>query len=160
MKTKTPRTWLAALLLTLSALCFISVTGWLIASPSEEISKAVAASGKKEVKQADTNTFLDALSSVLVTVPKNESAPYLAAATQMRPDLKADIQSEAADVYGAAKDTDEGDRRRRSRHRRKVPICCCPSPNPHSCHTIYLPPKQAQKYLERHPNCRRGVCPG
>ena len=129
MKTNTPRTWLAALLLALSALCFLSVTGWLLASPSEEISKAVAASGKKDVKQADTDTFLDAVSSVLVTVPKKESAPYVAAATQMRPDLKADIQSEAAEVYGAANDTDEADRRRRSRHRRKVAICCqCPTP--------------------------------
>lgn len=159
MKTNTPRTWFAALLLGLSALCFVSVTGWLLASPSEEISKAVAASGKKEVKQADADTFLDAFSSVLVTIPKKESAPYVAAATQMRPDLKADIQTEASEVYGAANDTDEADRRRRSRHRRKVAICC-QCPNPDSCHTLYFSPKEAREFLAKHPNCMRGVCPG
>jgi hypothetical protein len=159
MKTNAPRTLPVALLLILSALCFVSVTGWLLASPSEEISKAVAASGTKEVKQADADTFLDALASVLVKVPKNESAPYVAAATQMRPDLKADIQTEAAEVYGGAKDTDEADKKHRSPHRRKVPICCCPSPNPNSCHTIYLPANQVDKYLEHHPKCSRGVCP-
>ncbi|HEY3662830.1 MAG TPA: hypothetical protein VGL24_06720 [Chthoniobacterales bacterium] len=158
MKIHTPRTWLAAMLLGLSALCFVSVTSWLLASPSEEITKAVAASGKTDAKQADANTFLDALSTVLVTVPKKESAPYVAAATKMRPDLKADIQSEAAAVYDAPNDTDAGDRRRRSRHRRKVPICC-QCPNPDSCHTLYFSPREAREFLEKHPNCRIGECP-
>ena len=152
MKSNTPRTWLAAILVGLVALCFITVTGWLLASPSDQITKAVSASGKTEVKQADADTFLDALSSVLVTVPQKESAPYVAAATKLRPDLKDGIKGTAEDVYGAAKDTNETDRRRVSRHRRKVPICC------HN-HTIYLPPQQAQKYLEHHPECTSGVCP-
>jgi hypothetical protein len=158
MKSNTPRTWLAAIFAVLVALCFISVTGWLLAEPSEEISKAVAASGKKEVKQADPDTFLDALASILVTVPKKESGSYVEAATKMRPDLKADIQGTVGEVYGAATDTDEADRNRRSRHRRKVPICChCP--NPDSCHTLYFSPKEAREFLEKHPQCRRGVCP-
>ena len=158
MKSNTPRTWLAAVLLGCSALLFLSVTGWLLASPAEEINKAVAASGKKDAKQADPDTFLDAVSSVLVTVPKKESAPYIAAATKMRPDLKADIQGEAAGVYGAANDTDQGDHRRRSRHRRKIAICC-QCPNPDSCHTLYFSPKEAREFLAKHPNCERGVCP-
>jgi hypothetical protein len=158
MKPNAPRTWPVALLLILCALCFVSVTGWLLASPSDEISQAVAAGGTKEVKQADADTFLDALASVLVTVPKKESPAYVAAATEMRPDLKAGIQNEAAEVYGGANDTDDADKRRRSRHRRKVPICChCP--NPDSCHTLYLPPREARAFLEKHPECRRGVCP-
>jgi hypothetical protein len=152
MKSKVPRTWLAAILVGLVAVCFISVTGWLLASPSEEITRAVQASGKKEVKQAAADTFLDAFSSVLITVPQKESAPYVAAATKMRPDLKDGIKGTAEDVYGAAKDTDETDRRRVSRHRRKVPICC------HG-HTIFLPPQQVEHYLEQHPECTRGACP-
>ena len=140
MKTTTPRTWLAAVLFVFATLLFVSSAGWLLASPSEEITKAVAAGGKEDAKQADADTFLDAFSSLLVTVPKKQSAPYVAAATKMRPDLKADIQNEAAVVYGGANDTDEADRRRRSRHRRKVPICC-------RCHTIYLPREKAEEYL-------------
>ncbi len=158
MKSKTPRTWLAALLFACSALLFLSVTGWLLASPAEEINKAVAASGKKDAKQADADTFLDAVTSVLVAVPKKESAPYVAAATKMRPDLKADIAAEAAGVYGAAVDTDQADHRRRSRHRRKVAICC-QCPNPDSCHTLYFSPREARDFLAQHPNCERGVCP-
>lgn len=158
MKTNTPRTWFAVALFLFAGLLFVSVAGWLLASPSEEISQAVAASGKKDAKQADAETFLDAFSTVLVKVPKKESAPYVAAATQLRPDLKADIQGEATEVYGGANDTDEGDRRRRSRHRRKVPICC-QCPNPDSCHTLYFSPKEAREFLEKHPECMRGVCP-
>src|ERR1041385_3477558 len=37
MKTNTPQTWLAALCVGLIAACFVTVTGWLLASPSEEI---------------------------------------------------------------------------------------------------------------------------
>jgi hypothetical protein len=152
MKSNTPRMWLAAILVGLVAVCFITVTGWLLASPSEEITKAVTASGKTDVKQADADTFLDALSSVLATVPQKDSAPYVAAATAMRPDLKTGINGTAQDVYGAAIDTGDTDRRRVSRHRRKVPICC------HG-HTIFLPPQQVDKYLAHHPECTRGVCP-
>ncbi len=157
MKSNSPRTWLAALLLGCSALLFLSVTSWLLAAPSEEITKAIAASGEKDVGQADADIFLDAVTAVLVTVPKKEAAPYIEAATQMRPDLKADIQGEADEVYAAANDTDEADHRRRSRHRRKVPICCrCGGPR--DCHTRYLSPRKARQYLHSHPTCRRGVC--
>ncbi len=152
MKPNTPRTWLAALLVGLVAVCFITITGWLLASPSEEITKAVSANGKANVKQADAKTFVDALSSVLVTVKQKDSAPYVAAAVKMRPDLKDQIAATTADVYGANTASDETDRRRVSRHRRKVPICC------HN-HTIYLPPQQVEHYLEQHPECTRGVCP-
>jgi hypothetical protein len=158
MKTNAPRTWLAALLVGLIAACFITVTGWLLASPSEEITKAVSASGKANVKQTNSDAFLDAFASVLVTVKKKDAAPYVAAATKMRPDLKDQISETSGEVYDAAKDTDAVDQQRVSRHRRKVPICChCPNPN--SCHTLYFPPREARKFLEMHPQCMQGVCP-
>jgi len=158
MKAKTPRTWLAALLVGLIGACFVTVTGWLLASPSEQITKAVSAGGQPNIQQTDSDAFLDAFASVLVTVKKQDAAPYVAAATKMRPDLKDQISATSGEVYDAAKDGDEIDRHRVSRHRRKVPICCqCPNPN--SCHTLYFSPREAREFLEKHPQCMRGVCP-
>ena len=92
--------WLAAILVGLVAVCFITVTGWLLASPSEEITKAVSASGAKSVKQADPDQFLNAVASVLVGVDQKNSAPYVAAAIQVRPDLKDQIKATARKLPG------------------------------------------------------------
>ncbi len=68
MKNKSSRNWAVALFVTLAACLFVTVTGWLFAAPSptQEITQAVAASGKQDVKKADPDTFLNAFSSVLV----------------------------------------------------------------------------------------------
>lgn len=156
MKNRKPPTWLGAIFVGLIAVCFLSVTNWLLASPTEQITQAVSASGTEQVKQAKAETFLDALSSVLVSVPKKDSVAYVEAATKLRPDLKDDITGTADDVYGDAQDNDDTDRRRVSRHRRKVPVCCNCRGNDE--HTMYIPPRQVREYLARHPECRLGKC--
>ncbi len=157
MKTKSPQTWLYALVASLAAALFVSVTSWLLASPLEQISNAVSANGATSVKQANADAFVDAVSSVLVTVKQKDSASYVAAAVTLRPDLKDQVAAAAQDVYSAPTDNDEADRTRVSRHRHEVPICCqCPTS---SCHTIFLPPRKAREFLERHPQCMRGACP-
>ncbi len=152
MKTNTPRTLLVTILVGLVAVCFISVTGWVLASPSEEISQAVSASGKKDVKQADADTFLDAVSSVLVAVPQNSSAPYVAAATKMRPDLKEQINAAAQEVYADPGKAGDVDRHRVSRHRRRCTIC-------HNGNTLTLPCHAASHHLQHHPGDTSGPCP-
>ena len=149
LKTKAPRTWLYAIVVSLAAALFVTVTGWLLASPSDEISNAISSAGTN-VKQAGTETFIDALSSVLVTVNQEESASYVAAAVKLRPDLKNQIAVAAADVYSPTTGSDQADHRI-SRHHQRVPICC-------NCHTFYLPPEQAREFLQHHPDCRRGSC--
>ena len=151
MKSNAPRTWLAAILLGLVAVCFISVTGWLIASPSEEISKAVSASGAASVKQANPNQFLNAVAVVLAGVDQKHSASYVAAAVQVRPDLKDQIMATAADVAGNDTEGDAADAHV-SQHRRRCTIC-------HQGHTLHLPCNAARKHLEHHPGDTRGPCP-
>ncbi len=153
MKTKTPRTWLAALVVLFAVAAFITVTGWLLASPSEEISKAVAASGKNNVKAASADQFINAFSSVMVGVDQEDSASYVAAAKKLRPDLAPRITSAAAEV-----DSDPGEGTtdgpdRVSGHRRRVRICC-------DGHQFSLPPKKARHFLQNHPECMRGPCSG
>lgn len=151
MKSNTPRIWLTALLVSLVALSFVFVTGWLLASPSEEINQAVVASGAKSVKQANPEQFLDAVASVLVGVDQKQSASYVAAAVQARPDLKDQIMATAEEVDSG---NTEGDAAKThvSQHRRKCKIC-------HHGHTLTLPCHAARKHLLHHPRDTRGPCP-
>lgn len=153
MKTKTPRTWLAALVVLFAVGTFITLTGWLLASPSEEISKAVAASGRNNVKAASADQFINAFSSVLVGVDDEESASYVAAAKKLRPDLAPRITAAATEV-----DSDPGDNSTESpdwvsKHRRRVRLCC-------DGHQFSFPPRKARRYLRTHPECMRGPCSG
>lgn len=152
MKTKPPRTWLYAIVVSLVAAVFVTVTGWLLASPSEEITSAISANGTRNVKQANANTFLDAFASVLVAVDKKGSTPYIAAAVKLRPDLKVQIAETATDIYSGADDEDAGSDRRVSGHRRRCKIC-------HNGHTLTLPCKAARHHLQHHPGDTRGPCP-
>lgn len=153
MKTKSPRTWLSALVVIAAAALFITVTSWLLASPSQDIANAVAAGGKKDVKSADSKTFINAFSSVLVGVDEKESGAYVAAAKKLRPDLSPQITSAAAEVENAPQDTNTDDAERVSGHRRRVRICC-------DGHQFSLPPNKARHYLQTHPECSRGPCSG
>ncbi len=153
MKTKSPRTWLTALVVLFTVGLFITVTGWLLASPSDEISRAVVAGGRNNVKAANADQFINAFSSVLVGVDESESASYVAAAKKLRPDLSARITATAAEVDSALADPNTDDAERVSRHRRRVRICC-------DGHQFSLPPKKARHYLATHPECSRGPCSG
>ncbi len=150
MKSKSPRTWLGLLIVSLAAALFVSVTGWLLASPAEDIKHAVSVNGASDVKTADPDAFLDAFSSVLVRVDQSKSAAYIAAAQQLRPDLRQDISVVAEEVASDSGDTDT-DRNRVSRHRRGCTIC-------HNNHTLHLPCNAARHHLEHHPNDYRGPC--
>ncbi len=151
MKNNTPRTWLIATIVTLVAASFVSVTNWLLASPSEAISQAVSSSGATSVEQADADQFLDAVVSVLVGVNEEQSAPYVAAAVAARPDLKDQIM-EMADEVNSPSDDDSADRHRVSHHRRRCRIC-------YRGHTRNLPCRQARRFLQTHPRAMRGRCP-
>jgi len=151
MKSNTPRTWLAAILVGLVAVCFITVTGWLLASPSEEIAAAVSSSGAQSVKQANPEQFLNAVASVLVGVDKKQSGPYVAAAVQARPDLKARIMATVAEINSNATTVDTGNNDV-SQNQRKCKVC-------HKGHTITIPCKQVDKFLQQHPGATRGPCP-
>ncbi|HEX7517231.1 MAG TPA: hypothetical protein VF345_08085 [Chthoniobacterales bacterium] len=73
----------------------IAVTGFFTApaqaSPSDEISRAVAAAGAPSVKQADAATFTQAFSSVVIRKKCKDIAPYVTAAVKLRPDLASEI---------------------------------------------------------------------
>jgi hypothetical protein len=73
----------------------IAVTGFFTApaqaSPSDEISRAVAAAGAPSVKQADAATFTQAFSSVVIRTKCKDIAPYVTAAVKLRPDLASQI---------------------------------------------------------------------
>jgi hypothetical protein len=151
MKSNAPQTWFAAILVALVAAFFVTLTGWLLASPSEEITKAVSATGAKSVKQANPDQFLNAVASVLVGVDQKRSAPYVTAAVQARPDLKDQIMATAAEVDSGNMDGDAADSHV-SQHRRRCTIC-------HQGHTLTLPCKAARMHLEHHPGDTRGPCP-
>ena len=61
------------------------------AAPSDEIRRAVAASGAPSVSQAAPGTFLHAFSSVLVRAGGRDVPGYVSAAVSMRPDLAPQI---------------------------------------------------------------------
>ena len=155
MKKLTPRTWLPTLIVALSACLFFTVTGWLIASPAEDIEAAVSLSGAENVKTAKADSFVDAFSSVLVGVDEKQSTAYVTAAKQMRPDLSKEIDAAARDVSSGPSDSDSADRHRVSRHRQRVPVCCLYH---NTYHTVYIPQQGVQEFLSHHPNCRRGTC--
>jgi hypothetical protein len=151
MNAKTPRTWLGAITVCLSTLLFISLGNPLLASPSEEITKAVSANGATSVKKASPNAFLDAFATVLVGVDEKSSAAYVSAAVKLRPDLQDRIVTTAHEIDSP--DVDSGATENHvSQHRRKCKIC-------HNGHTLTLPCKEARKHLEHHPEDTRGPCP-
>ncbi|MBA3960634.1 MAG: hypothetical protein H0X40_01875 [Chthoniobacterales bacterium] len=151
MRTKSSSTWLTLLLVVLAAGMFVTVTGWLLASPADDISQAVTSGGKKDVKAADADSFVNAFSSVYVGVEDEKADAYIDAAKKLRPDLAERITSAAAEVDNAPADPNTGVDRRVSRHRHRVQICC-------SMHTLYLPAKKARYFLATHHTCHRGAC--
>jgi hypothetical protein len=151
MNTKVPKTWLAALFAVFAATSFITVTGWLFASPTDDINQAVTASGQKNVHSADGDQFIAAFSAVLVGVDEEESGSYVAAAKKLRPDLSAKITAAAAEVDRGPKDASTDDAERVTLHRHRVHICC-------RHHQFALPPRLARLFLKTHPNCSRGPC--
>ncbi len=151
MKTKSSRNWLTAMVVVLAACLFVTVTGWLLASPSQDISKAVVASGAKSVKQANADQFLNAVASVLVGVDQKHSAPYVAAAIQARPDLRDQVMATAAED-NSDNTKGDGDDSHVSEHQRRCKIC-------HQGHTLTLPCKTAREHLEHHPGDTSGPCP-
>ena len=69
------------------------------ASPSDEISRAVAAAGAPSVKQADAGTFTQAFTSVVVRKKCKDIAPYVTAAVRLRPDLAPQIAGAAVKAH-------------------------------------------------------------
>lgn len=150
MKKYSTQTWLTALAVTLVAAVYFTVTGWLLATPAQDISHAVNAAGADNVAKASADTFIDAFATVLVGVDENQTKDYVAAAEKLRPDLKGEIDSTVAEVSDQPTDT-KTDCHRVSGHRHVVKICC-------NGHTIILPVRAARHYLACHPRCHRGVC--
>ncbi len=151
MKTNSPRTWLGAILVTLAAVAFVTQTGWLVASPSEDIAKAVKASGASSVKQANANQFLDAVASVLVGIDKQQSKVYVAAAVQARPDLRDQIAATAVELSSGGEGADGTDTHV-SGHKQRCTICH------KGKNTLTLPCKAAQNHLQNHPQDYSGPC--
>lgn len=138
-----------------AASLFVTVTGWLLASPAQDLDQALKANGAQNAKAASADSFIEAFTSVLVTVEDKDSAAYVAAAKKLRPDLSNQISAAAADVETAPEDANSGTDRRVSRHRHKVAVCC----HYHrSFHTVYIPAQYAQRFLATHPQCRQGRC--
>ena len=130
---------------------FVTVTGWLLASPSDEINKALTSSGNADAKKASATAFLDAFTSALVQADESQTSAYVTAAQQLRPDLKDQIAAAATQANTASDDASSDSDHHVSGHRKKVKICC-------RGHTLVLPPKVARHYLETHPQCTRGPC--
>ena len=152
MKTKSPRTWLGAVIVGLALTFFVTVTDWLLASPSEEIAAAVSSSGANSVKDANPQRYLSAVASILARVDQKHAPLYVAAAVQARPDLKDQIMATAAEMSTDEAEGDGSDNHV-SRHRRKCTIC-------HNGHiTLTLPCKAAREHLEHHPGDTKGPCP-
>ena len=150
MNPTTSRTLFGALAVSLAAGLFIAASS-PVASPSEEITRAVSASGAPSVKQADANTFLDAFSSILVSVDRKHAAAYIDAAKKMRPDLNDRIVAAATDI--ASTDTNTGETNQVSQHARRCKVCC-------GDHTKIIYCSNVNQYLRQHPNCVRGACHG
>jgi hypothetical protein len=155
MKNNVPRTWFTSVIVALVGCLFVTVTGWLLASPAQDISSAVTSGGAKNVKAASADTFVNAFSSVLTGVDDEHSASYVAAAKQMRPDLSKQIDAAANEVENGPSDNSPNEDRRVSRHRRRVPVCCF---HHNDYHTVFIPQQGVQHFLATHPMCRRGTC--
>ena len=151
MKTNSPRTWLGAVFVILATVLFVTVTQWLLASPSEDIKKAVASSGNADVKKASASDFLDAFAAVLIQNDEAKTSSYVRAAQQMRPDLKDQIATTATDIDTESDDANNGEARHVSQHRRRCTIC-------HNHHTLHLPCVAARHHLQHHPGDTRGPC--
>jgi hypothetical protein len=151
MKTTSPRTWFGFILVIAATILFVTASQWLLASPANEIAKAVASGGNPDVKKASGPDFIDAFASVLVQTDHGHSASYVAAAQQMRPDLSNEIAAAASDMEAETDDATNDEDQRVSQHRRKCKVC-------HHGHTIVLPCSQVPKFLEHHPEDTRGPC--
>lgn len=151
MKTKSPHALLSVLIVALAAAVFFTVTGWLLASPSQDITKAVTASGQKNVKAASADAFMNAFSSVLVGVDEKDSAAYVAAAKKLRPDLASGIAAAAAKSESAPSAGASAENRKVSKNRRKCDVC-------HRGHIISIPCDKVDKFLANHPGDTRGPC--
>jgi hypothetical protein len=152
MNAKSPRTWLYAILVSLAVAEFVSVTNWLPASPSDEISRAVSADGTANIRQANADVFLDAFASIIAAVDQKTSPPYVEAALKLRPDLKDQIADTATEIYAAPEDSESDPDNHVSQHRRRCKIC-------HHGHTLTLPCHAAHNILRHHPEDTRGPCP-
>jgi hypothetical protein len=152
MNPTSSRTWFAAIAVSLAAVLFVSLTGSPVASPSEEITRAVSAGGAASVKQADAAAFLNAFSSVLVSVDQKQAPSYVSAAAKLRPDLADRITAAAANVNTTAIDTGSESDNHVSQHHGQCRIC-------HNGHTLTLPCEAAQHHLEHHPEDTKGPCP-
>jgi hypothetical protein len=150
MKKTTPGTWTGLMNVCLAVL-LVFLAHPLLASPSEEITKAVSADGATNVKQASPDRFLDAFATVLVGADKNNSAAYVSAAVKLRPDLKDSIVATAKEINSPSVDAPATDNQM-SPHHRKCKICC-------NGHTFTLPCHAARRHLQQHPECTRGPCP-
>jgi hypothetical protein len=152
METRSPRTWLGVVVVGLVLTLFVTVTGWLLASPSQDIAAAVSSSGARSVKDAKPDQYLNAVASVLAGVDRKRAALYVAAAVQARPDLKDSIMATAAEM-SADEAGGDGSDKHVSKHRRMCTIC-------HNGHvTLTLPCKAAREHLEHHPRDTKGPCP-
>jgi len=86
--------------ITMSAIVVMCIAASSIqAQPSEEIRRAVAASGAPSVSQAAPDTFLHAFSAVLVRTRGRDVPAYVSAAITMRPDLAPQITVAALRAY-------------------------------------------------------------
>ena len=148
MKKSTPRIWPLLTAIAVGTVIFLSVTHWLLASPSEEITAAVAADGTN-AQQASPDQFVQAFSAVLAGADQKESSAYVDAAVKLRPDLKDRITATAKDVASSpAGDTSTNNA---TGHNKKCFVCC-------DHVTIKLPCRLVNQYLHTHPECRRGKC--
>jgi len=148
MKQVTPRIWPLLTAVSISATIFFSVTHWLLASPSEEITAAVAADGTNP-QQASPDQFIQAFSAVLAGADQKQSAAYTDAATKLRPDLKDRIGVAAKE--GASSPAGDTATNNATNHQRKCFVCC-------DHVTIKLPCRLVNQYLHTHPGCVRGKC--
>ncbi len=151
MKTSSPRTWFGFIFVIAATALFVTVTQWLLASPADEIAKAVASGGNADVKKASVPAFIDAFASVLVQTDRGRSASYIAAAQQLRPDLRNEIAAAASDMEAETDDASNDEDHRVSRHRRKCQVC-------HHGHTLTLPCREVPEFLQHHPEDTRGPC--
>ena len=152
MNPTSSRTWFAAIAVSLAAVLFVSLTGSPVASPSEEITRAVSAGDAASVKQADADAFLNAFSSVLVSVDQKRAPSYVSAAVKLRPDLADRITSAAANIDSAAIDSGSESDNHVSQHHHQCRVC-------HNGHTLLLPCEAAKHHLQHHPEDTRGNCP-
>jgi len=73
-------------------------TDTVLATPADEITRAVWANGVSDVKQATAKQFIRAFSAVLVRVGAKEIPSYVCAAIKLRPDLAPQITTAALEA--------------------------------------------------------------